>query len=586
MLPARDILIMETRNCQNCKNDFSIEAEDFKFYEKIKVPPPTFCYWCRFIRRMMWRNERALYRRSCDLCQKKIIAIYSTEESFPVYCRDCWYSDNWEATNWGQDYDFSRPFFEQFRDLMNKIPRLALGQRNAINSEYSNMVADSRNVYLSVSTTLGSENVFYSKSIDASFNILDSYNLKSCEGSYEDLYGENNYNVEHSYLSRNCIDSYFITDCTNCSNCFMCSNLRNKKFCIRNEQYSREDYFKELEKYNLGSREARESLKAEYDALQDKCIWEYANMSHTVNSSGDNLRNTKNCFQCFDIYDSEDCRYCYRAYGLKECVDFDFGTSAEFVYEYSTFAKGLYNVRFSLNALNEVRDAEYTDHCISGKNLFGCIGVKNKSNVILNKEYSEKDFLALRERIVAHMSEMPYEDKRGIVFTYGEFFPIELSPHSYNESLAQEFAPLSREDTLDRGYRWKEDETKDYAVTLVKDNIPDDIKSVSEAITEEVLGCEHAGLCSHQCTEAFKITPGELQLYKKQNIPIPIKCPNCRYFERYQKIAPPLIFPRSCSCDLENHGHEGKCENVFETAHVSSKKTKVFCEDCYNKEIY
>jgi hypothetical protein len=29
--------------CQNCKKDFTIELDDFRFYEKIKVPPPTFC---------------------------------------------------------------------------------------------------------------------------------------------------------------------------------------------------------------------------------------------------------------------------------------------------------------------------------------------------------------------------------------------------------------------------------------------------------------------------------------------------------------------------------------------------------------
>ena len=33
----------ETKNCQNCKKDFTIESEDFAFYEKIKVPPPTWC---------------------------------------------------------------------------------------------------------------------------------------------------------------------------------------------------------------------------------------------------------------------------------------------------------------------------------------------------------------------------------------------------------------------------------------------------------------------------------------------------------------------------------------------------------------
>jgi hypothetical protein len=33
---------MEIKSCQNCKQDFTIESEDFEFYTKIKVPPPTF----------------------------------------------------------------------------------------------------------------------------------------------------------------------------------------------------------------------------------------------------------------------------------------------------------------------------------------------------------------------------------------------------------------------------------------------------------------------------------------------------------------------------------------------------------------
>ena len=54
---------METRQCQNCKKDFIIEPDDFSFYEKIKVPPPTFCPECRMIRRMAFRDYRVLYKR-------------------------------------------------------------------------------------------------------------------------------------------------------------------------------------------------------------------------------------------------------------------------------------------------------------------------------------------------------------------------------------------------------------------------------------------------------------------------------------------------------------------------------------------
>ena len=51
----------EIKVCQNCKKDFTIEPDDFAFYEKIKVPAPTFCPECRLQRRLAFRNERALY---------------------------------------------------------------------------------------------------------------------------------------------------------------------------------------------------------------------------------------------------------------------------------------------------------------------------------------------------------------------------------------------------------------------------------------------------------------------------------------------------------------------------------------------
>jgi hypothetical protein len=33
----------KTVECQNCRKQFTIESDDFAFYEKIKVPPPTWC---------------------------------------------------------------------------------------------------------------------------------------------------------------------------------------------------------------------------------------------------------------------------------------------------------------------------------------------------------------------------------------------------------------------------------------------------------------------------------------------------------------------------------------------------------------
>lgn len=52
----------EQRTCQNCKSSFTIDPEDFAFYERIEVPPPTFRVECQEERRIAYRNERALYK--------------------------------------------------------------------------------------------------------------------------------------------------------------------------------------------------------------------------------------------------------------------------------------------------------------------------------------------------------------------------------------------------------------------------------------------------------------------------------------------------------------------------------------------
>ena len=94
----------ENKTCQNCKQDFTIESDDFAFYEKIKVPPPTFCPECRLQRRLAWRNERSLYKRNCNLCKDSMFAIYPADTPFPVYCNRCWFSDDWDVIDYGKEY--------------------------------------------------------------------------------------------------------------------------------------------------------------------------------------------------------------------------------------------------------------------------------------------------------------------------------------------------------------------------------------------------------------------------------------------------------------------------------------------------
>src|SRR3989344_7366403 len=137
----------EERKCQSCKRSFTIEPEDFGFYEKINVPPPTFCPECRSIRRLAWREDHTLYKDTCKLCDKTTLSVRAPTGQFTVYCRDCWISDKWDPLTYGREYDFNKPFFQQYAELMKVVPQPALTGARLINSEYTHVTNNLKNCY-------------------------------------------------------------------------------------------------------------------------------------------------------------------------------------------------------------------------------------------------------------------------------------------------------------------------------------------------------------------------------------------------------------------------------------------------------
>jgi len=244
----------ETKNCKNCKLIFIIEPDDFNFYEKIKVPPPTFCPECRQQRRYAWRNEITLYRRSCDLCGKSSVTIYSPKKSYKVFCPPCWWSDKWDAREIALDFDFNRPFFEQFYELQLKVPRIALLTKNSVNSEYTNHSGDDKNCYMSVSVFY-SENVMYSNNIwEKGQDLCDcTMVIKNGVLSYQCVDSSDIYRCQFSAFLKNCTDCLYCYDLSNCQNCFLSYNLRNQNYFILNKKYSREEYLEKIKEFNLTS---------------------------------------------------------------------------------------------------------------------------------------------------------------------------------------------------------------------------------------------------------------------------------------------------------------------------------------------
>jgi len=139
---------METRNCQNCKKDFNIDQDDFSFYEKMKVPPPTFCPECRMIRRFNFRNEGFLFRRLDAHNDKEVFSGFSKSAKVKTYENSFWYGTDWNPLECGMDYDFNRTFFDQMSELLSVAPIPARSVYNMVDSDYCNEASEVRNCYL------------------------------------------------------------------------------------------------------------------------------------------------------------------------------------------------------------------------------------------------------------------------------------------------------------------------------------------------------------------------------------------------------------------------------------------------------
>ncbi len=109
--------VVETKQCKKCDVSFEITDKDLEFYDKISpifngekysIPTPKLCPDCRQQRRLSFRNERKLYKRKCDATGKNIVSIYSPGKPYKVYNSDFWWSDSWDAMDYGKDFDFNK----------------------------------------------------------------------------------------------------------------------------------------------------------------------------------------------------------------------------------------------------------------------------------------------------------------------------------------------------------------------------------------------------------------------------------------------------------------------------------------------
>ena len=541
------------KNCKQCKAEFEITEQDLGFYKTIGVPEPILCPQCRQQKRYAYRNERGLYRSVCSFCKKSMLSMYDSKKNYVALCNSCYFGDKWNALDYAQEFDFGRSFFEQFYELQQKVPKLNLQAKNCVNSDYINIGMENKNCYLLFGSGMN-EDCLYSTQLYECKNCVDCFYTDHSEMCYEVVDCVRCYKTAFSVLSQNCDNSYFLFDCKRCSDCVGCFNLRDKKYHIFNKPVSKAEYeaFKNEKLYNLFLEKDKTIKKVLSGAVHKYMISE-----NSENVTGNFIYNSKNAESCFNIAGCEDVNHLTWCFETKNSGD-SMGTSFGELYYECTNSDKCFNSRFCMNCLMAT-DCCYCDSCNSCKNLFGCVGVQHKDYCIMNKRYSKEEYVNLKNKIIDHMK------SNG---EWGEFFPCKFSSFAYNETVAGEYFPLTKEDVEKNSWNWREsDNTDHYDATGYK--IPDNIKEVKNDICEQILFCEKS-------EKPYKIISQELKFYREMELPVPRLSPHQRHLNRMKLRNPRKLFNRKCD----------KCSGNIKTTYSPDRSEKIYCEKCYLEEVY
>lgn len=527
------------QTCAITKQQFEITDEDMNFYQKMGVNPPTLCPEERERRRLAWRNERTLYNRTCDATGRTIISIHHQDKPFPVYENRYWWSDDWDALEYGKDFDFSRPFFVQFQELMNCVPQIAIMNDNGVQSDncaYCQDFAYGKNCYL-VTGTWQSRDSAYNRNCNYTSEVFDSDAVNNqCELAYECCNCQKIYSCAFLEDSANCSNCLFGRDLRGCKYCFGCVNLRQKEYHIFNEPHTREEYEQKIQQYNLSDFDDLQVVQEQYSAFEKNFPRPQGHLVHCEACLGEGVYNCRN-FSGYDSFDSEHCKYVDRLSEAKYCYDIVQSGKPQWCLECVTPDES-WMTMFSLWCWKS-KQVLYSDNCHSSEDVFGCISLRRKKFCILNKQYTEEAYHEMKERIIQHMKHTG---------EWGEFFPIDISPFAYNETAAMEYYSLDKDEVVQRGWQWKQEPNNDQAQTST---VPD-------------------VLCCERCCKLYKLKKMEIDFYHKIGIAFPKKCPLCRHQNRMSRRPRHTFVTRTCD----------QCNKSMQTVY-DNNFPKVFCNDCF-----
>lgn len=543
---------MEKRVCKFTGKEFSISEQEKNAYNHVGLPLPDIHPLERHRYHFTYANPITLYWAKEGRTGKRILSGFDPAEHAVIYDGSFWMSGEFDARDYGREFDFNMPFFDQWQELFQAVPKPALTMLRTEDCDYSNYLLDCKRCYLTFNT-IGAEGLMYSVRGPFSKESIELFNSTGCELCFRCINSLKCYNVKFAEFAVSCVDSTFLWDCEDCNHCYQCANLKHKSYCIQNQQYTKEEYEQKMKDIDLSSHQMWAAEEAKFQIFLKNRPIRAERLVNCQDSDGVLLTNCRNCHNCFTMVEGDNN---YNSYGrqLTDSCDANGWNGCSHILhtDGAISSRGVY---FSWGTENS-HSIGYSYVAVNCHDCFGCYGIKNGDYCILNKRYTKEEYEKLLPRVIAHMKETG---------EWGQWFPHSKSPYYYDETdAALVFPPPTEEESRRMGLRMRPQEKAESASGSPASEIPDRVAEFSQADVEKTFLCEKTG-------RAYRVTKQELTMHQRFEVPLPRRSWQARIAEYYAAAYP---FP-----------HEVTCENCNKKMYsfIDPQKTTrpLWCDACY-----
>ncbi len=408
----------------------------------------------------------------------------------------------------GSDFD-SKDFIREIMNLWftTSKPMITSFQIGNENNDYADICFWVKNCYLSFSVWWGCENVLYSLVVYANCNNVynSCFITKNCNNISNSVNITESMNVFYSSDIVNSSNIRFSNNLVGCEECIDCENLVNQKYSIHNIQFTKESY--QTEKSKL--------LSKCVDFTQNKWLIWWVRLSDDVENAYlvSRIIHGRNLI-CMEWVDCAE----YMFDSMESWLN-----SSHFYWVLSSWTQSEHIYCSLLIACSSFVfysfSLENCSFCV------GCIGLKNKSYCILNKQYTKEERYIEVDKIFWQMNE------DGVL---GDFFPATMNPFYFNDTAAYLIDPsFTKEEVIAKWYLRRDEPIKvdipaGVQTVSVKDldkyewrtvgthgNASEKIRTIDDEILKKVIIDEQGN--------AYRIIPMELEFLRKYELPLPRK---------------------------------------------------------------